>query len=795
MSRLSGQLALNDDVMITPVSELPEEVRAQAACATDDFAVTRTRERAGSSIVDADSVRLLDRFREPRTLVDAVILFAREKRVDATEVLDSAYPFLKSMIQRRVLVPVEPVQQPLEDAAEWQAGTRLPIGEIVRTLQRLDDGEVYLITRPNGERAVLKVERASAADASGDDTTNRTRREARVLDFLDGRIGPRLLDQGELSGRRYLMIEFIPGVDADATVQEYRELPATTRRRLLLDLARAVCTAYAELHTTGVLHGDVHPRNVLVLRDGGVRLIDFGFASALDDSVSLPRSADRAGVPFFFEPEFARAALDNVAAPAASAAGEQFAVAALIFLLATGEHWQRFRLGRRDMLLDIAEGTPRSFLDCGAEPWPAFEGILGRALSRDPGERWASMAEMASQFDNLADPAEARAPIASRERDRFEHVFTQLRLDAPLFSQELPAPGVSINYGSAGLALGALHAAQRRGDSDLLAVADAWIGRSARNIDDARGFYNAEIEITAEMVGEASPYHTPSGVHAVDALIARATGNTIRQSAAVKRFLECASRPAAGLDITLGRASTLIGSAILLDALPKSEVTLEDELRAFGTSAMREIWLQLDTKQRVGAGDVEYLGIAHGWAGFMYAALAWCAVAQVPPPNGIERRLDELAATAMPSGRGIEWPWVLGQKGDPPTMSGWCNGSCGYVFLWTLAHKMFGEARYLDLALGAGWNSWESRDPASTLCCGLAGRGYALLNLYRHTGERAWLERAQLLCARTLYDATNYREFRHSLYKGELGLAVLAADVEDPAWGRMPFFEPAGYRE
>jgi hypothetical protein len=60
-----------------------------------------------------------------------------------------------------------------------------------------------------------------------------------------GGSAPRLLDQGELSGRRYLMIEFIPGVDADATVQEYRELPATTRRRLLLDLARAVCTAYA----------------------------------------------------------------------------------------------------------------------------------------------------------------------------------------------------------------------------------------------------------------------------------------------------------------------------------------------------------------------------------------------------------------------------------------------------------------------------------------------------------------------------------------------------------------------
>jgi serine/threonine-protein kinase len=98
------------------------------------------------------------------------------------------------------------------------------------------------------------------------------------------------------------------------------------------------------------------------------------------------------------------------------------------------------------------------------------------------------------------------------------------------------------------------------------------------------------------------------------------------------------------------------------------------------------------------------------------------------------------------------------------------------------------------MAVGAAWNSWEARDPAATLCCGLAGRGYALLNLYRHTGDAEWLARARDLCRRTARAGDTHREYPHSLYKGGLGPAVLWSDLEDPEWGRMPFFEPAGYR-
>ena len=123
------------------------------------------------------------------------------------------------------------------------------------------------------------------------------------------------------------------------------------------------------------------------------------------------------------------------------------------------------------------------------------------------------------------------------------------------------------------------------------------------------------------------------------------------------------------------------------------------------------------------------------------------------------------------------------------TMAGWCNGTCGYVFLWSLAHRLLKKDKYLDLAIRAAWSNWESPEPSVSLCCGLVGRAYALLNIARSTGDQIWVQRARDLafCA----DRGGYipAEYPQSLYKGEFGLVVLAAELEKPGEARMPFFE------
>lgn len=792
MPGLGGLLSLSDDVIIVPVAQLPEETRARIECNPEDLAVSRLRGRGGSTIIDPQSAELLTRFRRPRSIIEAVILFAREKQLDPDAVLEDAYPLLRRMVEGRVLVPSGDDTVNGEEAL-WSAGTALLGGVITRTLQILEDTEVYLVTLADAARSVVKIERSTTPRA-GAAVRDRLEHEARVLLSLGGAPAPTLLDRGEIAGRTYLELEFVAGADAASVAAEWRE-DADGRARLL-GLLRAIADAYVQLHRRGWVHGDVHPRNVLVEAAGAVRLIDFGLAQALGDGPQEAAVSERGGIPFLFDPELARAHLDGSRPPPATPASEQYSVAAMLYFLATGSYCQNFRLDRQAMLEDIAAGPVLRFAERGVAPWPSLEAVLLTALTKEPQGRFADMAAFSAALAGVAVPS-SRAPTPPSPLRGLEARHLALAaLDGPWYVTGLTVPPTtSINYGAAGIALGLLHIARQRGDPGLLATADAWIQRAARDVGTEGAFYNADIQITPETVGRSSPYHSPTGVHAVSALVARARADLPSFAAGIAGFLDAASAPAVGLDLTLGRSSLLLGAAMLLDAFPREVSPSREPLVQFGNRTMAGIWALVDRKPAIPEADIISPGMAHGWAGFLYAALQWCAVSGADPPSGVERRLAELAALAIPTGRGLEWPWTLGGPGEPPTMPGWCNGSCGYVFLWTLAHRLLGDLRYMDLAQGAGWSSWESPEQAGTLCCGLAGRSYALLDLHRHTGDAAWLDRARALALRAARHGTMPSEYPHGLYKGELGLAVLAADLEQPEWARMPFFELTGYQD
>jgi len=211
-----------------------------------------------------------------------------------------------------------------------------------------------------------------------------------------------------------------------------------------------------------------------------------------------------------------------------------------------------------------------------------------------------------------------------------------------------------------------------------------------------------------------------------------------------------------------------------------------ERLRAFGAETMQAVGTELDALPPIDAQPPDtYLGMAHGWAGYLYAMLRWCAASGDVPPARVAERLHEFAALRTPIGRGVCWRVAVGRPGD--LASGWCHGSAGPLFLFTLAHRLFGDDEWLRLAEQCAWNTWDEPRGHGDLCCGSAGRAYALLNLYRHTGEPAWLGRARQLANHAATVPVIERPL--SLWKGRLGVAVLIADLASPETSRMPFFE------
>ncbi len=836
---ITDSLLLPPDVLLVPVAELPDEVRGKLTHDEGDYAISRPRSRTPSRIVDAQAAELLREFGSPRTIVDAVIRFARARGASPEATLDEAYPLLERLLGAGFLVA-----EGADDAggihASLARGDHAGRWEVVAAVQVLEDTEIYQAT--DGERiAALKIERPGGPRSG---IAAALAREVAALTALDGAVTPVLLDAGEHAGRRFLAGEWCSGADAEAAARELRQETATGRggrrsRDSLLALCSGIAAAYARLHESGWVHGDVHPRNVLVGAGGEIRLIDFGLAAAAGprgemgaDSADSDTGGARGGIGFFFEPEYARSVAAGrggraIAVPPATVAGEQYAVAALLYHLAAGAHYLDFSLEQEEMLRQIAEEPPLPFADRGAEPWPALEAVLGRGLAKAPAARYPSLAAMAAALAALAaiapaaEPAAAPPPRPAADGSGASPVRVLLgavlaEVDAGGSLVAVSPPTASIFFGAGGVACALYRLALQRDDAGLLALADLWLTRAEGAAGDADAFLDPEMELTAEMAGKVSPYHTPCGLAALRSLLATAQGDAAGALAGAAAFTrlglewidgaaaaghEGAGRGAlppgtANPDLTLGRSGLLLAAAQLGDVLPAGAAE-RARLADLSGRVLAGLWAELDRLPPIAAQPAPpNLGIAHGWAGYAYAALRWCRVFGGALPAGLAARLAELAAAAEPWGRGLRWRWNPGQSGgEASTMPGWCNGSAGFVFLWTLAHRELGEPRFLELATGAAWNAWEAPEGGGSICCGTAGRAYALLDLARHLGgDSRWLARASALADRAALAIAAGSEKQDSLFKGRIGVALLAAELERPESAALPFFADEGWR-
>jgi hypothetical protein len=235
----------------------------------------------------------------------------------------------------------------------------------------------------------------------------------------------------------------------------------------------------------------------------------------------------------------------------------------------------------------------------------------------------------------------------------------------------------------------------------------------------------------------------------------------------------------------------LLGAALLYGIRPAPA------LRQLGDQQLQQIWERPDREPPISEGQkLAYLGIAHGWAGYLYAALAWARPTATAPSASVIERLAQLAALAKNDGRVLRMPVVVPghatARGMVQWMDGWCHGQAGHVFLHLLAGRVLRAQEEVTVAVRHGEAVFAGYEDFGNLCCGLAGRSYALLALYRETGDTAWLRRARTLSARAGPGSVCDR-WPNSLYKGRVEIALLATEIERSQLAAMPLFEDEGW--
>jgi len=187
------------------------------------------------------------------------------------------------------------------------------------------------------------------------------------------------------------------------------------------------------------------------------------------------------------------------------------------------------------------------------------------------------------------------------------------------------------------------------------------------------------------------------------------------------------------------------------------------------------LWVQ----NLYGRPPVRYVGAGHGFAGNVYPFLRAAALLPADQVALVaERALATLQATAQHADGGANWFAGINPQRPadwlPPVQD--CHGAPGIVCRLAAAPR---TPEWDTLLLQAGELTWRAGplSKGASLCHGTAGSGFAMLKLWRRSGEPVWLERARSLalhgCGQVERHRVDHGQGRHSLWTGDLGLACL----------------------
>ena len=309
---------------------------------------------------------------------------------------------------------------------------------ILRTLGLGGMGEVYLVEHPRLPRHdALKI---LPAEMSADqEFRERFNREAELAATL---YHPHLVgehDRGEYNGQLWISMDYIDGPDAGRLQREY--YPAGMPPSEVVDILTAVADALDYAHDRGLLHRDVKPPNILLTNPARGRrrvlLADFGIARNVADVSGLTDTNVTLGTVNYAAPEqLMGSALDGRA--------DQYALAATAYHLLTGS--PMFGSSNPAVVISRHLNAQPPLLAHTHPALAALDPVMGRALSKNPDNRFPTCTDFAEAFGQAAvsrrpvpapPPAPPRRP-APQVGDHPTAVLTHARPAEPP-----PAPAVN----------------------------------------------------------------------------------------------------------------------------------------------------------------------------------------------------------------------------------------------------------------------------------------------------------------------------------------------------------------
>ncbi|MDX1925774.1 MAG: serine/threonine-protein kinase [Pirellulaceae bacterium] len=297
-----------------------------------------------------------------------------------------------------------------------ELNSSFPQLEITRLIGRGGMGAIYQARQMSLDRDVaLKL---IAKEVSQDPTfVERFEREAKTLAKLSHPNIVTVYDFGYTSsGVAYLIMEFVDGINLREAMSSRSVGPEDA-----LDIVATTCRALEYAHSRGVIHRDIKPENILLGEDGSLKVVDFGIAKIVDDSVRTPTlTATRQvlGSLHYLAPEQLESP-DQV-----DHRVDLYALGVVFYELLTGE-------------LPLGRYEPPSVMHSRIDK--RVDSVVLKSLSRKPINRFQTAREFGTEVQQLkaAQPnlhsqiAQVPPPLPNTQADPLQPVSVPFNCDFP----------------------------------------------------------------------------------------------------------------------------------------------------------------------------------------------------------------------------------------------------------------------------------------------------------------------------------------------------------------------------
>lgn len=275
-----------------------------------------------------------------------------------------------------------------EDPALDSASTVIGKYDIEECIGRGAMGYVYRARDEVLKRTVaLKTIATGMGMGPQDEMLQRFRREARSAAGLNHPNIVTVYDYGEQEGQIYLVMELLDGLDLSEIIK--RRLLSTVSDKL--GLMKQIAAGVAHAHAAGIMHRDLKPGNVRVLRDGVAKIMDFGLARS--HQADLTPTGRLVGTPHYMAPELVRG-------HPADQRADVFSLGVMFYELLTN-HRPFPAPDIHAVLFQILQRQPDPVQRHDPSIPPAFDAVLGKALAKESLERYAHAGELYAALETL----------------------------------------------------------------------------------------------------------------------------------------------------------------------------------------------------------------------------------------------------------------------------------------------------------------------------------------------------------------------------------------------------------